>query len=181
MPDYIRINDSYGLQFRRDSATRLTPLDISKLGEFMNANPAPLSKAKVQPYLFFGRRCEEALEFYRAAAGAEIIMVMRFNESPQPLPPGVLQPGFENKVMHSSFRIGETIVMASDGCDDKSSFRGFSLALSVLTEAEADQVFSSLSDGGQVTMPLGKTFWSPRYGMLIDRFGIGWMVMVRDP
>ena len=92
-----------------------------------------------------------------------------------------MKPGFESKVMHSSFRIGETIVMASDGCDDKSSFRGFSLALSVLTEAEADQVFSSLSDGGQVTMPLGKTFWSPRYGMLIDRFGIGWMVMVRDP
>jgi len=139
-----------------------------------------MSKAIVQPYLFFGGRCEEALEFYRTAAGAEIIMVMHFNESPQPLPPGVLQPGFEKKVMHSSFRIGETTLMASDGCDDKSSFRGFSLTLSVSTEAEADNAFAALSDGGQITMPLGKTFWSSRYGMLIDRFGVGWMVMVRD-
>ncbi|MGH8105247.1 MAG: VOC family protein, partial [Arenimonas sp.] len=81
-------------------------------------------------------------------------------------------------VMHSSFRVGETILMASDGCDDKSTFRGFSLSLSVPTEAEADRVFALLSDGGQVTMPLGKTFWSPRYGMLIDRFGVGWMVNV---
>lgn len=147
----------------------------------MNADPAALSNAKVQPYLFFGGRCEEALEFYRSAVGAETIMSMRFNESPQPLPPGVLQPGFESKVMHSSFRIGETIVMASDGCDDKSRFGGFSLALSVQDEAEAHRVFASLSEGGQITMPLGKTFWSPCYGMLIDRFGIGWMVMVPGP
>ncbi|MGH8108364.1 MAG: VOC family protein [Arenimonas sp.] len=132
----------------------------------------------IQPYLFFGGRCEEALDFYRSTLGAEVIMLMRFDESPQPLPPGVLQPGFENKVMHSSFRVGETILMASDGCDDKSTFRGFSLSLSVPTEAEADRVFALLSDGGQVTMPLGKTFWSPRYGMLIDRFGVGWMVNV---
>ena len=147
----------------------------------MNANPAALSSAKVQPYLFFGGRCEEALEFYRNAVGAETIMSMRFNESPQPLPPGVLQPGFDSKVMHSSFRIGETIVMASDGCDDKSRFGGFSLALSVQDEAEAHRVFASLSEGGQITMPLGKTFWSLCYGMLIDRFGIGWMVMVPGP
>ncbi len=132
----------------------------------------------VQPYLFFGGRCEEALEFYRSTLGAETIMLMRFDESPQPLPPGVLQPGFESKVMHSSFRIGETILMASDGCDDKSTFRGFSLSLSVPTEHEADRVFAALADGGHVTMPLGKTFWSPRYGMLIDRFGVGWMVNV---
>lgn len=147
----------------------------------MNAGPAALSNAKVQPYLFFGGRCEEALEFYRSAVGAETIMSMRFDQSPQPLPPGVLQPGFETKVMHSSFRIGETIVMASDGCDDKSRFSGFSLALSVQDEAEANRVFALLSEGGQITMPLGKTFWSPCYGMLIDRFGIGWMVMVPGP
>lgn len=147
----------------------------------MTENPAALANAKVQPYLFFGGRCEEALEFYRSAVGAETLMLMRFNESPQPLPAGVLQPGFESKVMHSSFRIGETIVMASDGCDDKSRFGGFSLALSVQDEAAANRAFASLSEGGQVTMPLGKTFWSPCYGMLIDRFGIGWMVMVPGP
>lgn len=147
----------------------------------MNADPAALANAKVQPYLFFGGRCEEALKFYRVAVGAETIMSMRFDQSPQPLPPGVLQPGFETKIMHCSFRIGETIVMASDGCDDKSRFSGFSLALSVQDEAEARRVFAALSEGGQVTMPLGKTFWSPCYGMLIDRFGIGWMVMVPGP
>jgi len=150
-------------------------------GESMNANPSVLSNAQVQPYLFFGGRCEEALSFYQTVLGAEILMSMRFDESPQPLPPGVLQPGFESKVMHSSFRIGQTIVMASDGCDDKSRFSGFSLALSVQDDVEANRVFNALSDGGQITMPLGKTFWSPCYGMLIDRFGIGWMVMVPGP
>ena len=132
----------------------------------------------VQPYLFFGGRCEEALDFYRTALGAQVEMVMRFNESPEPVPPGMLQPGFENKIMHSAFRIGATTVMASDGCDDKSSFSGFSLTLSVPTEADADRAFAALADGGKITMPLTKTFWSPRYGMLTDRFGISWMVMV---
>ncbi len=135
----------------------------------------------IEPYLFFGGRCEEALEFYRTTLDAEIIMLMRFNESPQPIPAGMLQAGFENKVMHSSFRVGDTRLMASDGCDDKSRFGGFSLSLSVPNEEEADRVFALLADGGQITMPLGKTFWSPRYGMLIDRFGIGWMVMVPGP
>lgn len=137
-----------------------------------------MSNNKVEPYLFFGGRCAEALEFYRSAIGAEIIMSMRFSDSPEPMPPGVLQPGFEDKVMHSSFRVGDTELMASDGCDDKSSFSGFSLSLTVETEAEADSAFAALADGGQVTMPLGKTFWSPRYGMLVDRFGVNWMVYV---
>jgi PhnB protein len=132
----------------------------------------------VQTYLMFGGRCEEALAFYKSAIGAQVDMVMHFNESPEPTPPGMLQSGFETKVMHSSFRVGGTTLMASDGCDDKSKFDGFSLALSVATEADADRVFAALSDGGKVTMPLGKTFWSPRYGMLTDRFGIAWMVMV---
>lgn len=137
-----------------------------------------MSNMVIQPYLFFGGRCEQALDFYQSTLGAEVIMLMRFNESPQPIPADMLQPGFENKIMHSSFRIGETTLMASDGCDDKSRFSGFSLSLTVPTEAEADRVFAALSEGGKITMPLGKTFWSPRYGMLIDRFGIGWMVMM---
>ncbi len=137
-----------------------------------------MATTNIQPYLFFSGRCEEALEFYRTAIGAEVEMVMRFNESPEPLPPGVLQEGFEAKVMHSSFRVGDAMIMASDGCDDKTVFSGFSLALQVSTIAEADRAFAALADGGQVQMPLSKTFWSPRYGMVQDKFGVSWMVMV---
>ncbi|OZB63928.1 MAG: hypothetical protein B7X31_04915 [Thiomonas sp. 13-66-29] len=133
---------------------------------------------RIQPYLFFGGRCEEALAFYRDALGAQIDMLLRFDESPEPVPAGVLQPGFEHKVMHAALRIGETQILASDGCDDGARFCGFSLALSVPTAAEADRVFAALAEGGKVGMPLGKTFFSPRYGMLADRFGVGWMVMV---
>ena len=132
----------------------------------------------IQPYLFFGGRCEEALEFYRIALGAEVDMLMRHKDSPEPPPPGVLQPGFENKVMHTTFRIGGTMLMASDGCQEGSSISGFSLSLAVPPEAEADRAFAALADGGQVQMPLTRTFWSPRFGMLTDRFGIGWMVSV---
>ena len=133
----------------------------------------------VQPYLFFNGSCEQAVEFYRKALGAEVLMMMRYDESPEPPPPGMVPPGFERKVMHTSFRIGETTVMASDGCSgDKPRFEGFSLALSVPTEAEADRAFAALAEGGQVRMPLARTFWSPRFGMVADRFGIGWMISV---
>ena len=134
----------------------------------------------IEPYLFFNGRCEEALEFYRKALGAEVEMMMRYKESPEPPKPGMVPPGFENKIMHTSFRVGGTMVMASDGCSaDKPNFEGFSLALSVPNEAEADRVFKALANGGQVRMPLSKTFWSPRFGMVADKFGIGWMVSVR--
>jgi len=133
----------------------------------------------IEPYLFYNGRCEEALDFYKKALGAEVQMVMRYKESPEPPPPGMVPPGFENKIMHASFRVGKTTVMASDGCSaDKPQFEGFSLSVSVATEAEADRVFNALASGGQVKMPLGKTFWSPRFGMLEDKFGIGWMVSV---
>jgi PhnB protein len=133
----------------------------------------------VQAYLFFNGNCEEAVEFYRKALGAEVEMMMRFKESPEPPPPGMTPPGWENKVMHASFHVGETTVMASDGCGPESKgFQGFSLSLAVATEAEADRYFNALTEGGKVTMPLNKTFWSPRFGMLEDKFGIGWMVSV---
>ncbi len=135
----------------------------------------------LQPYLFFSGRCAEALDFYREALGAQIGMVMRFDQSPDPVPPGMLQPGFEHKVMHSEIKIGNLSVMASDGCDEHSRFGGFRLALSVPTASEADQYFNALANGGVVDMPLGATFWSPRYGMVTDRFGVGWMVMVPAP
>ena len=137
-----------------------------------------MTNTSVQPYLFFGGRCEEALKFYGTALGAKVDMLMRYKESPEPPPPGMVPPGFENKVMHATFRIGETILMASDGCEEGQKFDGFSLAFSVSTEAEATRAFAALSEGGQVKMPLSKTFWSPRFGMLTDRFGIGWMVSV---
>ena len=134
---------------------------------------------EVQPYLFFDGRCEEAVEFYRKALDAKVEMLMRYKESPDPPPPGMVAPGSENKVMHASLRIGDATVMASDGsCMGKPSFEGFSLSLNVKTAAEADRFFNALADGGQVQMPLDKTFWSPRFGMLHDRFGVGWMVNV---
>lgn len=138
----------------------------------------PTPQPVVQPYLFFGGRCDEALTFYQRALGATVDMVMRFKESPDPPPPGVLPAGFEDKIMHSSFRVGGTTVMASDGCEPDQKFAGFSLSLSVPTEAEADRAFAALAEGGQVRMPLGKTFWTSRFGMVTDRFGVGWMVSV---
>lgn len=134
---------------------------------------------QVQPYLFFDGRCEEAIEFYRKTLGAEVTMLMRFKESPEPPQPGRVPPGSEDKVMHSSFRIGETTVMASDGrCLGKPSFQGFSLSLTVPNPAEADRMFAALADGGQVQIPLAKTFFSPRFGMVADRFGVAWMIYV---
>jgi PhnB protein len=134
---------------------------------------------QVQSYLFFDGRCEEAIEFYKKALGAKVEMLMRFKDSPEPAQPGMVPPGAENKVMHSSFRIGDTVVMASDGrCLGKPSFQGFSLSITVPNEAEAKRVFAALGDGGQVQMPLAKTFFSPQFGMVADRFGVSWMVIV---
>lgn len=133
----------------------------------------------VEPYLFFDGRCEEAMEFYRRALGAQVDMLMRFKDSPEPPQPGCVPPGSENKVMHVSLRIGETSVMASDGrCAGKPTFQGFALSLRASTEAEAERLFSALADGGQVQMPLAKTFFSPRFGMVADRFGVMWMLLV---
>ncbi len=132
----------------------------------------------VQPYRIFGGRCEEALDFYRSAVGAKVGIVMRFKDAPDPPPPGMLAPGFEAKIMHAEFQVGEATILASDGGSEGATFAGFSLALSLPTEADVDRVFAALVDGGQTTMPPGKTFWSPRFGMLTDRFGVAWMVMV---
>ena len=134
---------------------------------------------RVEPYLFFDGRCEEAIELYRKVLGAEVTMLMRYKESPEPPPPGMVPPGSENKVMHSNLRIGETMVMASDGnCQGKPSFQGFSLSVTAPNEAEAKRMFAALADGGQVQMPLAKTFFSPRFGMVADRFGVSWMIIV---
>jgi len=132
---------------------------------------------QIQPYLFFNGRCEEAIEFYRQTLGAEVTMLMRFQDSPEPPAPGMIPPGSEQKVMHASLRIGDSVVMASDGhCNGKPDFQGFTLSIALPDEAAAGRVFNALAEGGQVRMPLAKTFWSPCFGMLADRFGVGWMV-----
>ncbi|HSV18111.1 MAG TPA: VOC family protein [Casimicrobiaceae bacterium] len=133
----------------------------------------------VQPYLFFNGRTEEAIEFYRTALGATNVELMRNKDSPEPPPPGMLPPGSENKIMHASFKLGDSTILASDGrCDGKPVFQGFGLPITVKSEAEADRLFDALASGGKVTMPLTKTFFSPKFGMLNDRFGVAWMVMV---
>ncbi|MGH7875955.1 MAG: VOC family protein [Candidatus Binatia bacterium] len=134
---------------------------------------------QVQPYLMFDGRCDEAIEFYKSALGAEVTMLMRFKDSPEPQPPGMLPPGAENKVMHSSLRIGESTLMASDGeCRGQANFQGFSLTLPASNDAEAERLFAALSDGGKVCMPLTKTFFASRFGMVADRFGVSWMIIV---
>jgi PhnB protein len=131
---------------------------------------------RVQPYLFFEGRCEEALEFYRRALGAEVEMLMRFKDSPDP---GSCTAGTEDKVMHASFRIGDSTLMASDGrCQGQPRFEGISLSLTAADDAEAERLFAALAEGGQVQVPLEKTFFSSRFGMVADRFGVPWMVVV---
>ena len=134
---------------------------------------------KIEPYLFFEGRTEEALAFYRSAVGAETTALMRYRDCPDPPPPGMLPPGSQDKVMHASMKIGDATVMCSDGgCSGKASIDGCSLVYNASDEAEADRAFAALSHGGQVTMPLGKTFFSPKFGMCTDKFGLGWMVML---
>ena len=133
---------------------------------------------QVQPYLFFDGRCEEAIAFYQSALGAKVEMLMRFRENPDPQP-GMCPPGSEEKVMHASLRIGEAVVMCSDGmAGGKPEFKGFSLSLDARDAAEADRLFAALGKGGKVVMPMAKTFFSPRFGMVADPFGVVWMVII---
>ena len=133
---------------------------------------------QVQSYLFFNGRCEEAIEFYKKTLGAKVEMLMRFKESPEKNPN--CTPADDNKIMHAAFKIGDTMVMGSDGmaAGGKPEFKGFSLTVSAKDDAEAEKTFAALSDGGKVEMPLTKTFFSSKFGMLNDKFGIGWMVIV---
>lgn len=131
----------------------------------------------IEPYLFFEGRAEEAIEFYKQALDAEVEMMIRFEDSPEPPPPDMVPPESEKKIMHAGLRIGGALVMISDGgCSGQASFGGFSLAVTAPDAATTDRFFNALAEGGRVEMPLGETFWSPRFGMLTDRFGVGWMV-----
>ncbi len=131
---------------------------------------------QLQPYLFFDGKCDEALEFYKTAVGAKPTMLMRFKDAPDK---SMVTPGTENKVMHAQVDIGDAKVLMSDGrCQGKTNFQGFGLAVSAKTEAEAEKMFGVLSEGGEVRMPMAKTFFSPKFGMVADKFGVLWMVMV---
>jgi PhnB protein len=132
-------------------------------------------KVSVQPYIFFNGRCEEALNYYQRSLDAKIETIIRYKDNPEKTTP----PGMKNKIMHANFRIGETQIMASDGnaITATPSFEGFALSVNAPTEAQADCLFTGLSDGGAVVMPLNKTFYSPRFGMVVDRFGILWMII----
>ncbi|GHC62618.1 VOC family protein [Roseibacillus persicicus] len=141
-------------------------------------------KTIIEPYLFFDGCCEEAIEFYVANLGAEVEMMMRFKDCPDPLPPGMDSEENADKVMHATLKIGENKVMASDSCcgesEEKVQFAGFSLSLAFESEADAREAFAKLADGGEVAMPLGETFWSPCFGMVTDRFGLQWMITVQE-
>jgi PhnB protein len=133
----------------------------------------------VQPYLFFEGRCEEAIEFYKSALGAKVQMLTRYNQSPYG--PPALPPGSENKVMHASLVVGESMIFCSDGhCKGSPNFSGFRLTITADNDAGADRLFAAITAAGKVEMPLSKTFFSSRFGMATDQFGVGWMVMVRE-
>ena len=131
---------------------------------------------KVEPYLMFSGRCEEALNFYQAAIGVQTVMVMRFKDNPDP-PHMPLPPNWNDKILHCGFMLGQTLVMASDGMsNEKVDFSGVSLSITADDEVQAKHIFDALSVGGSVFMPMGKTFWSPCFGMCSDKFGVSWMV-----
>jgi PhnB protein len=130
----------------------------------------------IQPYLMFDGRCEEAIEFYKRALGAKVEMMMRFKQAPDR---SMMRPGTGEKIMHAAIKIGDSPVLMSDGmCTGTQKFDGFSLSLTVADDAEADRCFAALADSGEVRMPLAKTFFSPRFGMVADKFGVSWMVYV---
>ncbi|OOG22786.1 hypothetical protein B1C78_14005 [Thioalkalivibrio denitrificans] len=132
---------------------------------------------QIQPYLFFHGRCEEAMGYYRKALDARVSMLMRYRESPDPMPPDAIPPGWEDKIMHAELAIGDAVLMLSDGCAETDpGFRGFSLSLAVPDAETADRMFAALLDGGEELMPLGETFFSPRFGMVSDRYGVSWMI-----
>lgn len=138
------------------------------------------SKNAITPYIFFAGRCAEALEFYKSVLDAKIGEVHLFKNMPDPLPEGMVRESFGEKIMHAEFWIRDSFIMASDGCSNQTKFSGFALSLAVSTKEDADKIFTSLSSEGKVNMPLGKTFYSPYFGMVTDKFGIDWMLIIPE-
>ena len=145
------------------------------------AKAAPAVANAILPYLFFNGRCEEAVNFYKKALGGEIEMLMRWKDNPD-MPSEGCSPGMKidpEQIMHATLKVGDAILMASDGMpQEKSGFQGFSISLTARNDAECDRWFNALAEGGQVQMPLGKTFFAQRFGAVADRFGVSWMIIV---
>lgn len=139
-----------------------------------------MSNLTTIPYLMFNGRCQEAIEFYKSAIGAELEMMMRFSDSPEPMPEGSIPPGFEDKVMHASLKVGNSTIWLSDGCETKPEFKGFSISIGSDSASELQSIFDKLANGGEVIMPMSKTFWSEAFGMVKDKFGISWMLGVNS-
>jgi len=132
----------------------------------------------VQPYLFFDGKCEEALNYYKSKLGAKVDMMMRFKESPEPASMQGLPANAGDKIMHSSFHIGDTMLMASDGmCGGKPNFQGLSLSIAVDDDATAERLFNALKADGQAQMPMSETFFASRFGVVADKFGVSWMII----
>lgn len=133
---------------------------------------------KIEPYLMFNGRCEEAISFYQTVLGAEVAFLMRFDEAPDK---ECCPPGAEKKVMHATIMVAGNALMMSDGCcDDKPAFQGISLSISVDDIEQGRTLFEQLSEGGLIEMPYAATFWSPGFGVVRDRFGVSWMVNVLE-
>ena len=151
------------------------------LAETQKTKAAPAVANAILPYLFFNGRCEEAVTFYKKALGGEIEMLMRWKDNPD-MPKEGCAPGMQfdpQKIMHATLKVGDAILMASDGMpQEKSGFQGFSVSLTARNVAECDRWFAALAEGGQVQMPLGKTFFAPRFGAVADKFGVSWMIIV---
>ena len=152
----------------------LAATDNASVSSNRSGSASPTA-VQIQPYLFFGGRCDEAIEHYRRVLGAKVTMLMRFKDSPDP---AARAAGKGEKVMHADIQIGSSTLLASDGCDEQPKFQGFSLSLSLPTTEEAERVFADLSNGGSVQQSMTQTFFATRFGMLTDRFGVAWMIMV---
>jgi len=135
----------------------------------------------VQTTLNFYGRTEEAVAFYGRAVDAETLFLLRFRDRPDY---AQSRPGLEDKIFHATLRLGATLVMASDcGCEhspSEAAFAGFSLALRVETPEKAERFFNALSEGGQVQIPMRETFFATRYGIVVDRFGLSWKIMIES-
>lgn len=142
-------------------------------------NPTGKPSTAVQPYLFFEGRAEEAIEFYKEALGAELEMLLRYSDSPEAPPPDKLPAGTQNKIQHASIRVGSSTISLSDGhCSGTPAFKGFAITLVMHDVGEVERAFKALSVGGQPVQPLIATFFSPSFGMVVDKFGVMWMLFV---
>jgi PhnB protein len=129
---------------------------------------------QLNPYLTFNGQCEAAFKFYENALNGKIEMIMSHKDSPAA---AQTPPAMRDKIMHARMNIGGMVLMGSDAPPNGfEGIKGFSVSLSVDTPSEAERIFKTLSDKGSVRMPLEKTFWAVRFGMLVDQFGVPWMI-----